>query len=358
MFLALKELKHAKLKFSLVVLIMVLIAWLVLFVTGLANGLASDNGSAIESSKATGFLVEKDSDNRLTRSSLSEEKVQRAEEKFGKNATALGVQMTTVTKPSAAKKTDVTFFGIDPSRFLVPEKVSGSSLAENQGNVVIADEKLKESGYKLGDKVKDQMSGAVFEITGFAKNATYSHTPVLYTNFDSFKKLQQSGANSYNAVALQGGSGEGFTQNGLVYASEKEVLENIPGYSEEQGSLLMMIVFLFVIAAFVLAAFFYVITIQKMNQLGVLKAVGAKTSYLARSIVFQVVFLAFVSLVISNALTFLMALALPDSMPFNLSPLTALFCSGLFILMAVLGSILSLSRVVRVDALEAIGRAN
>lgn len=44
MFLALRELKHAKLRYILIGLIMVLIAWLVLFVTGLANGLANDNG--------------------------------------------------------------------------------------------------------------------------------------------------------------------------------------------------------------------------------------------------------------------------------------------------------------------------
>ncbi|EAF4354584.1 ABC transporter permease, partial [Listeria monocytogenes] len=34
MFLALRELKHAKLRYILIGLIMVLIAWLVLFVTG------------------------------------------------------------------------------------------------------------------------------------------------------------------------------------------------------------------------------------------------------------------------------------------------------------------------------------
>lgn len=217
--------------------------------------------------------------------------------------------------------------------------------------------KLQESGYKLGDKLEDQMSGQIYTITGFTEKQTYSHTPVLFTTFKGFEKIQQQ-KGGLNTVALANDKGANFAEKGLVYADSKEVLQNIPGYSEEQGSLLMMIAFLFVIAAFVLAAFFYVITIQKMNQLGVLKAIGAKTSYLAKSIIFQVVFLAVVSLLISNLLTFAVAAILPNSMPFDLSPLTALLCSGLFILMAVLGSILSLSRVVRVDALEAIGRAN
>lgn len=71
MFLALRELKHAKLRYILIGLIMVLIAWLVLFVTGLANGLANDNGAAISSNKATYYVLQKDSDNRLTRSNLT-----------------------------------------------------------------------------------------------------------------------------------------------------------------------------------------------------------------------------------------------------------------------------------------------
>ena len=40
--------------------------------------------------------------------------------------------------------------------------------------------------------------------------------------------------------------------------TKDELLKGIPGYSQEQASLTMMIVFLFVIGTFVLAVFFYV----------------------------------------------------------------------------------------------------
>ena len=39
----------------------------------------------------------------------------------------------------------------------------------------------------------------------------------------------------------------------------------LPGYKEEQGSLTMIQVFLVVVAAFVMAVFFYVITIAKLG---------------------------------------------------------------------------------------------
>ena len=49
----------------------------------------------------------------------------------------------------------------------------------------------------------------------------------------------------------------------------------MPGYTEENGTIIMMLAFLIVISAFVIAVFFYVITIQKTQQFGVMKAIGA-----------------------------------------------------------------------------------
>lgn len=362
MFLALRELKHAKLRYFLIVLIMVLIAWLVLFVTGLASGLANDNGAAISSNKATYYVLQKDSDNRLTRSNLTAAETEDVAKQVEKSkSTNLGVQMGTITKPKQDKKTDITYFGIDKASFLQPDISEGAKLQTNKE--VIADISLKESGYKLGSKVEDSATGEQFTITAFTKNNTFSHSPVIFVGWDAWKLIHQTNQaaqGEYNAVALDvsQNKAESLSLGSLELSSSKEVLQGIPGYSEEQGSLLMMIAFLFVIAAFVLAAFFYVITIQKINQFGILKAAGARTAYLGRSIISQVVFLSVVSLLIGNGLTFGLAAILPASMPFTLSPLLAIGCSVLFLVVAVAGSMLSLYRVAKVDALEAIGRAN
>lgn len=361
MFLALKELKHAKLKFILIIFIMVLIAWLVLFVTGLANGLASDNGSAIETSKATSYLLQKDSDQRFTRSHLTQNDFQRAKNFYGTKVTQLSIQTSTITKKNESQKTDVTFFAIDPASFMKPQIIEGKKLTKTSGNTVIADQKIKENGYKLGDTLQDTASGKTFTISGFTAKKTYSHTPVIYINLDQYQAIQLKGSSEkwkYNALALLSDENLVNQSDKLEYATRQDVLQNIPGYSEEQGSLLMMVAFLFIIAAFVLAAFFYVITIQKINQLGILKAIGGKTSYLAANIIWQVIILAMISLIIGNGLTFGVSLLLPDSMPFELSLTTVFLCSGLFLIMAILGSILSLVRVARIDVLDAIGRAN
>jgi putative ABC transport system permease protein len=361
MFLALRELRHAKLRYALISLIMILIAWLVLFVTGLASGLSSDNAASIQYSSADYLLLSKDGDQKITRSSLSGQSL----DDIGKfvqkdDAAPVSIQMSTVKNEN--KKIDVAFFAIDATSFLKPQLVEGKMFSNDRSNEVIVDRSIKEEGLLLGDKIKDELSGKTFTIVGFSKNQTFSHSPVVHMNAKTWSHLGRPySKETMNAIALKTDKDTADkiekSYSEIEAVEKKQALKGIPGYQEEQGSLLMMIIFLFIIAAFVLAVFFYVITIQKMNQFGVLKAIGAKTGYLAKNILYQVFLLSSVSLLISNGLTYGVSFMLPASLPFVLSPLLALGCSLLFLGVALLGSVLSLYQVAKIDAIEAIGRA-
>lgn len=355
MFLALRELKYAKMRYLLIGFIMVLISLLVLFVSGLAKGLSSDNASSIQKMNADYFVLQKDSQNRLNRSVLSKEQVNNIE-KLTKDhpSTPFGIQMTNITKNGSSTKIDVTMFAIDVKGMLAPPIVEGKMIDSSTSNAVIADQSLKENGLTLGDQIEDQITGKTYKISGFTSGQSFSHSPVIYMNIKEWEATNKP----LNAIALQSPDPIAKKElSGVNVISKTEALKGIPGYQEEQGSLMMMIAFLFVIAAFVLAVFFYVITIQKMNQFGVLKAIGAKSSYLARNIMSQVLALSIVSLVISIGLTYGISLVLPSSMPFDLSPQLVATCSGLFLAVSVIGSLLSLYQVAKIDALEAIGRA-
>lgn len=361
MFLALREMKHAKLRYTLIGLIMVLISWLVLFVSGLAQGLSSDNAASIQSLDANYFVLEKEANHRLNRSVLLADTIQQLNPK---EATPIGIRMATVKKEGSTKKIDATFFSIKPNSFAQPEVVEGEMIDDMTTNEVMVDQSLKNEGFRLGDIVKDEASGKEFKIVGFTKNQSFSHAPVIHLNFKEWDMIHDLNANEksfFNVIALQADEREAKELTNHIadieVITKEEALKGIPGFKEEQGSLLMMIVFLFVIAAFVLAVFFYVITIQKLNQFGVLKAIGAKSSYLAKNILSQVVILTVVSLVISIALTYGMAFLLPATMPFSLSLPLVLGCSILFIVVSIVGSLLSLYRVAKIDAIEAIGRA-
>ncbi len=59
-------------------------------------------------------------------------------------------------------------------------------------------------------------------------------------------------------------------------------IASIQDLKKEQGTLTMIIAFLLVIAALLIGVFFYVITLQKTQQLGVLKAIGTKNSLFSK----------------------------------------------------------------------------
>ncbi|WP_438432998.1 ABC transporter permease [Gorillibacterium sp. sgz500922] len=371
MYLALREMRHAKLRFALIVTIMLLVSFLVLFVTGLARGLAYDTTSALETMKADHFVLEKGSDSRFARSVLSAKELDAARQVVGaEQATPLAVRMGTVSLKGTETKKDVTLFAVDPAGRLAPKPLEGQALGSEADGRVLVDKKMKASGVELGSVLKDQATGLAWTVAGFVDQASYSHAPVVFLNEADGAKLSAAyGAKAagsagpeaaYNVIAIQASADQAKALaekiSGTEVITKQAAIKAIPGYKEEQQSLNMMIAFLYVIAAFVLAVFFYVMTLQKTSQFGILKAIGSRTGYLASGLVAQVLLLSVGSTAVSLALVRLMMQALPETMPFRLSPGVMGFTAGAFILVALAGSLLSVVKVARTDALDAIGR--
>ncbi|WP_407871707.1 ABC transporter permease [Paenibacillus sp. P36] len=368
MYLAIREMRFAKARYSLIATIMVLVAFLVMFVTGLAQGLAYDNAASVKNMNATHFVMEQDANHRFTRSKIDKNQIEQAGLVVGQeNAEPLGVKMTTVMQAGGTEKIDVTILAVNPDGWLVPQTVEGSPMTELTAGHVLVDRKLSDSGVKIGTELVDQASGTKWTVSGFVKNESFSHTPAVFLNKQDWQNLQMSssrGSNSseepYNAIAIKTSNEKVDQLQSVLPHTEvikkSEAVSAIPGYKEEQGSLMMMIVFLFVISAFVLAVFFYVITIQKTSQFGILKAVGAHTAYLAKSVALQVLVLSIGSLVISILFIQLFKAVIPSSMPFQLGFSTLAITSLSFMAMSLVGSLISVWKIVKIDALDAIGR--
>lgn len=352
MFLTLKELRHEKLKFGALGLIIFLIVFLVLFITGLANGLANDSGSALKNTSAQTFILQKGSEKRLNRSQLTDADWNKVNHR---NAAKLSVAQMTIQKSNkASKKTDIAYFVTDANSFLTPKTINGQKLKNNDNNSVVVSSKLKTDGYKIGDTFKDSTSKKVFKIAGFTDNTAYSHTPVIYLNFKQYQHIAPQN-NNFNAIVLQSQLKQ---KTGYQVVDKQSLIGAIPGYSAEQGSLYLMIGFLYLISLFVLAVFFYIINLQKLSDFGTLKALGTSTPYLVRHVITEMGLLSLISILLSFAITYLIKLVLPASMPFSLSSGVLLGTGGLFILITLLSALLSLIKVIKIDPITAIGGNN
>ncbi|WP_017547569.1 ABC transporter permease [Salinicoccus carnicancri] len=343
--LALRELKFYKFKYVLVTLILFLLAFLVLFISALAQGLAKENVSGVEAWSQEYFVISEGVDDSLTQSNI-EEQIE------GITDEGHSIEFSADSLITPDSTTDVIFTNTDES--IVPQADEGR-LPENSDEILL-NYKLTDEGYSIGDTVELKDTDVTFEITGFTDDIMYSHTSMAYVTDDGMDRLERT---SIAAVALSENTSDISDDindiKDVKMVSEADIKQAIPSYQAEQQPLNLMIVFLFIISAIVLSAFFYVITIQKSSQIGILKAIGTKNSELVKVILIQVMLITLIGVVLSVVIMFVLNNVIPVSMPFYLNTSLMVIASGLFLVVALLGAILSLVRIIKIDPLDAIG---
>ncbi|MGW2617003.1 ABC transporter permease [Streptomyces sp. NPDC001500] len=361
MFVAWRDLKFAKGRFALMGSVIVLITLLVGLLSGLTAGLGRQNISAITSLPADKIAFQAPSGGQDL--SYSDSTV--TERQWKKWSTAPGVESAeplgiTTTKATAGdRSTGVSAFGVEPGSRLAPDsdKITGSA-------VVLSTAAADDLGVKVGDALV--LAGRQLKAAAVAGDAHYSHTPVIWTSLDTWRKTAPpAGAGdgpTATVIALSTTSGADTDavdhQVGTRTVSTDDSLSAIGSYTSENGSLQLMRGFLFAISALVIGAFFTVWTIQRSGDVAVLKALGASTANLLKDALGQaVVLLVGGTLIGTGVAAALGALVSGSAVPFLLTPATVLLPAVVIILLGALGAALSIRRITSVDPLTALGSA-
>ncbi|MFR5384551.1 MAG: ABC transporter permease [Enterococcus faecium] len=356
MFLALNEIMHSKLRYALVAGVMFLIAYLVFFLTGLAYGLAQDNRTAVDKWEADSIVLSKDANSNLGMSMITK-KI--AEEVEGGKVAYLAQTPGVVTSKDSTEegKINVSFFGIDKNQFIMPNLVEGKAF--DNDDEAVGDISLKEEyGLAIGDTVKLSGSDKTFKLTGFTDHAKFNVSPVLYTTINAyqeirFEKEDISENARINAIVVRGKISN--LPEDLEQIKISKFINELPGYNAQVLTFGFMIGFLIVIAAIVIGIFIYVLTMQKINIFGVMKAQGITGGFIARSVVAQTFILSFVGILLGLLGTVGTSLVLPDAVPFQSNWLFFGVISLLMLVVAVLGALFSVRTIVKIDPLKAIG---
>lgn len=362
--LAIKKLVHERRRYLLIGGIVLLLMFMVLFLSGLVNGLGRAVSSAVETSGATHYALSDTSEDLLTVSSLDESTYDKIASQTAAEVAPLDVTRMYLKVSGGDDEVGVAYFGIEPGSFEEPSTYEGTDLSHASSDVenpVVLDEQLAEKGIAVGDTVRDSTTGVEFTVVGFARDAMYSHVPVAYMSTDTYEKvmseLQPGRAKAYNAVAIKGTDDQvsGIDVDGIEVAGTASVVKAIPGYQAEQTTITMVEWVLVVITAAVIAIFFYIITIQKEREYGVMKALGVGTRRIAAHICLQVLVVSVLGAAIAAALVAWMSGMLPASMPFYLQAGPAAVVMAAFVAISLLGGLASVARVARVDPVRAIG---
>ncbi|MBG3506050.1 FtsX-like permease family protein [Staphylococcus aureus] len=349
MFLAWNEIRRNKLKFGLIIGVLTMISYFLFLLSGLANGLINMNKEGIDKWQADAIVLNKDANQTVQQSVFNKKDI---ENKYKKQAT---LKQTGEIVSNGHQKDNVLVFGVEKSSFLVPSLIEGHKATKD--NEVLADETLKNKGFKIGDTLSLSQSDEKLHIVGFTESAKYNASPVIFTNDATIAKINpRLTGDKINAVVVRDTNWKDKKLNQELEAvSINDFIENLPGYKPQNLTLNFMISFLFVISATVIGIFLYVMTLQKTSLFGILKAQGFTNGYLANVVISQTLILALFGTAFGLLLTGVTGAFLPDAVPVKFDVLTLLVFAIVLMIVSVLGSLFSILTIRKIDPLKAIG---
>lgn len=350
MFLAVKEIRHEKLRYGLIIGMIVLIGYLMFMLMGMMLGLANENTAAIDSWDVKSVVLNKNSNISLSQSLIAKQDLPKLNDHQ-----ALAGQTPAVIErvKGATDKQTIQFVGLDSSQFIYQKKLKLSSGHKPYGkNQVVLDEGLKSKGYRLGDQITLNGSTQKYRVVGFAKDAKLNIASIVYGSLATWQTLK--------------GTGDQFAASG-IFSDQKQIVKNknlkqysigtfinkLPGYEAQNMTFEFMIAFLLVISMIVITVFLYILTMQKIPNYAVLRAQGIPAAYLIKATIGQAVIL-----MVSGALGALLLMiiskaAIPSSVPMLINwPLTGILSMALVVL-GVAGSLLPVRMISRIDPLDA-----
>ena len=358
--IAWNEIKYQPKKFILIEVLIVIMMFMVIFLSGLSNGLGRIITAQIENFGEVHYILSKDSQGVIPFSNLTNQNVTEIEALKLEDSFGLVIQRSSLSKEDEDNNQDVTFFAIDQLN-LVSSKVETMDYSlEKLGNQeVVLDESYKEKGIAVGDTIQDKTSKENLTVVAFAKNAKYGHSSIAFVTTETYEAMRKKIDPNYTwkpqtIVTNQTINSEDLSSQLVVYNS-KELIKKIPGYTATNLTLTMITWVLLVASSAVLGVFFYILTLQKLQQFGVLKAIGMSMKQITMIQLSQISILSIIGVSIGLGCALGLVFVLPSSMPFYMTLQGNVTIALSFIMISILCGILSILKIKQVDPIEVIG---
>ena len=358
MFLAINEIKDAKLRYSLIVGLLTLVSYLMFFLSGLAFGLIDQNRSSIDHWKSDTVLLSSEANKTIGLSNLKlSDKESLSADNVEPFSQLVTVAMTEKNSNEAVKQ-KVSIFGVNNGSFLIPPVIQGRTF-EAKNEVVIEKSLSEKEGYSIGDTIKTANSDTELKIVGYTEKSRFNVAPVIYMNINDFQVLKYGDKKSIdkpiiNAFVVKGELKD-YDSSIFQKVSIADFINELPGYSAQILTFGLMIGFLIVISAIIIGIFMYVLTIQKTPIFGIMKAQGISNRIIGTSVLSQTFLLSLVGSILGLVGTWVTSLVLPSAVPFLGNGLYYSIIFVSLIIFSLVGTLFSVLAIRKIDPLKAIG---
>jgi putative ABC transport system permease protein len=378
--LSLKEIWRNLGRFFLFSLVVALITVLVLFIAALGRGLLGGIREYYEGLNAD-LIVYQDTARRVAASSRLEcttrSTIRRIE--GVRDVGPIGFSSGSIVDEYGAELLDVSLIGVEPGRPGEPSVLSGQGLTRKNAYEVIVDQNVAEvADLEPGDWVTISTIQGIeteyhtLQVTGVSDSLRFNLAPSVFVPIVTWDEIgpqsldasvtERDPACNVAAVQLNDPTQIERMQR-LIQAQVRDVeavdrttaYQSLPGYASIQSSLATQNTFALLISTLVIGGFFQIQTLQKVPQLGMLKAIGTPNIIVALAAMLQIMVVTLMGIAIASAMVAGIASVFPADVPivFDLqSGVTAVV--SIFVL-GFLGGLISVRYALRVEPLIALG---
>ncbi|HQV62627.1 MAG TPA: ABC transporter permease, partial [Anaerolineales bacterium] len=375
-YLAVKEVIRNRGRFLLVALVIALITLLVLFIAALGEGLANGNRQYVANLDAQLVVFLEKSDFSISASRLETNTVKAVRRVEGV-ADAGPVYTSNTEIVSLPEPLKVSMLGAEAGRPGMPVIIEGRYFRGGEAREAVMDRNVAQrSDLKIGDTIQIRSTQGTDDkffdlvIVGLVDGQSYFFQPTIFVPSATWEKVRpQSEAELTSdtpypniiAVKLVDPSQADLMSARLIdevsnieVADIATTINTIPGYSAQQGTVQTQGVFTLLIGILVIGGFFQIQILQKVPQIGVLKAIGSSNGVVGLSAVIQIIVVTALGVGIGGGMTYLFSLGFPPTIPLVFNGARSLIAVALLLIIGPLGGMVSIIYAVRIEPLKAL----
>lgn len=365
MFLALKEMRRAWVRFGLLIAAIALLMFLILFQQALQSGLLTSFVGAIRNQSAPVLVYSVEGQRVLQGSAITPdmERIVRV----APGVAEIGyIGQGTFTVTADAEPADASIIGYERDSVGSPRFLSAGRLPEQPGEAV-ASETDADDGFGIGDTVVVEPGGLELTVVGLAPDAQLSVTPTLFVGYPTYLAAVTA-RNPGGGVPLPSALGvvpaEGTTPAELVTTinaaredidalTREQAADRSPGVVQVRQSFRIIFLLYGLVVPLVTGLFFLIVTIQKANSLTLLRAIGAPAARLVGALLVQVLVIVGLGVVLGTALYYTLTIVGLTSLSLRFDLGAVLVWSTLLIALSLASALLAARRVLAIDPLLA-----
>ncbi len=375
-YLAVKEVVRNRGRFLMVALVIALITVLVLFIAALGEGLSDANRQYVANLDAQLIVFLEKSDYSITASRLETNTVKSVRRIDGV-ADAGPIYTSNSEIVSLPEPLKISLLGAEADRPGMPALIEGRYFRGGEAREAVMDLSVAErSNLKIGDEIEIRSTQGTEDefysltIVGLVDEQAYFFQPTIFVPAATWELMRPQASSDLgsdtpypNIIAVKLNDPlqvEEMKQRLVNQISNIEVadiettINNIPGYTAQQGTVQTQGGFTLLIGILVIGGFFQIQILQKVPQIGVLKAIGSSNFVVGLSAIIQIVIVTAIGVGIGAVLNYLFSLGLPPAIPLDFNGTRSLIAIALLLLIGPLGGMVSIIYAIRIEPLKAL----